>query len=369
MKFSVSSIELQRNLANIGGVIPQKSTLPILENFYFDVHGDTLDITATDLEISMTVHLKVMGTSDGKIVVPARRLLETIRALPSTDIAFKADLNTHKIEMTTQNGQYKLTGESTDNYPTIPEFTGQSELILSSDELHRLIGKTEFAVSKDELRPAMNGVLLQIGKKELRAVSTDGHRLVRFVNNSFSSAKEADVIIPVKALSLVAKCLDGDSKILFNDTHVMFSLGNITLISRIIEEKYPNYESVIPLDNEKKLVVDKNQILSSVRRAALYASSTTHLVRFSLSRGSITISAEDIDFGSEARETLSCEFTNDPMEIGFNSLYMLDILSHIDTDEAVFMFSSSSRAAIVKPVTQRNGEDILMLVMPVRLNI
>jgi DNA polymerase-3 subunit beta len=358
MKFSVSSVELQRNLANIGGVIPQKSTLPILENFYFDVDGDTLSITATDLEISMTVHLKVKGATNGKVVIPAKRLLETIRALPSTDVGFKADLNTHKIEMTTQNGQYRLTGESTENYPTIPEFTGQNELVLSSDELHRLIGKTEFAVSKDELRPAMNGVLLQIGKKELRAVATDGHRLVQFTNKSFSSAKEADVIIPVKALGLVAKCLDGDSKVLFNDTHIMFSLGNITLISRIIEEKYPNYESVIPLDNEKKLVVDKNQILSSVRRAALYASSTTHLVRFSLSKGSITISAEDIDFGSEARETLSCEFSSEAMEIGFNAGYMLDILSHIDTDEALFLFSTSSRAAIVKPVAQKEGEEI-----------
>ena len=370
MKFSVSSSELQKVLGSISGVIPPKSTLPILENVLFELSKDKLNITATDLEISMSVSLNVKGSMDGKIAVPAKRLFETVRSLPTTDITFTADAGNNKIVMQTENGEYRLTGESSENYPSVPAFKGHDDLKMDNETLRRLISKTSFAVSADELRPAMMGILFQIKKSEIRAVATDGHRLVKLENTAFGSGTmEREVIVPAKALNLVLKSIDEkESRVSFNETHAMFSTGNTTLISRMIEEKYPNYESVIPLDNEKKLVADKNQLLSSVRRTALYASSTTHQVRFSLKKGSMTVSAEDIDFGSEAKETLKCDYSSDPMEIGFNSAYVIDILSHIDTDEVVFMFSSPTRASIIKPVTQRDGESLLMLVMPVRLN-
>ncbi|MBI3766740.1 MAG: DNA polymerase III subunit beta, partial [Ignavibacteriales bacterium] len=322
------------------------------------------------LDISMAVALAVKGMEDGVIAVPAKRLFETVRALPNTDIIFTADAESNRITMSTSNGEYKLTGESSENFPTVPAFKGTDELEIDNDTLRRLISKSVFAVSSDELRPAMMGTLFQIKKNEIRAVATDGHRLVRIVHSDFSSKKlEQDIIVPAKALNLILKSANAvSSSLSINENHAMFSLGDSTLISRMIEEKYPNYESVIPLDNDKKLVVDKNQLLASVRRTALYASSTTHQVRFSLKKGSITVSAEDIDFGSEARETLSCDYSSEPMEIGFNSAYIVDILSHIDTDEAMFMLSSPTRACIVQPVTQRDGENVLMLVMPVRLN-
>ena len=370
MKFSSSSTELQKALGNISGVIPSKSTLPILENFLLQISKDTLKITATDLDISMSINLKIKDGQDGIIAVPAKRLFETIRSLPATDVTFTAEPDNNRIIMSTDNGEYKLTGESNENYPSIPVFKGKDELEIENDTLHRVISKSAFAVSSDELRPAMMGILFQIKKGEIRVAATDGHRLVRIINSNFTSKKiEADFIIPAKALNLALKSINSNAiKLSFNETHAMFSFGDSTLISRMIEEKYPNYESVIPLDNEKRLVVDKNQLLSSVRRTALYASSTTHQVRFSLKKGSITVSAEDIDFGSEARETLSCEYSSEPMDIGFNSSYIIDILSHIDTDEALFLLSTPTRACTVQPISQREGEDILMLVMPVRLN-
>jgi DNA polymerase-3 subunit beta len=369
MNFSVSSSELQKNLGSIVGVVPSKSTLPILENFLFDVSNDSLKITATDLEVTTTVQMSVSGKGEGKIAIPARKLLDTVRALPSTTISFSIDRETNRIQMRTENGEYKLTGESSENYPTIPEIQRSKEFTIDNESFRRLITKTSFAVSTDELRPAMMGILLQIKKKEVCAVATDGHRLVRLMNNKFSAdTADVDVVVPAKAMNAVVKCLEGDSStVSFDDGYVMFSLGSVTLTSRLIEEKYPNYESVIPLDNDKKLIVDKNQLLLSVRRTSLYASATTHQVRFALKKNQVTVSAEDVDFGSEAKETLKCDYASEAMEIGFNAAYIIDILSHIDTEEVEFSFSTPTRAAIVKPFTQHEGEELLMLVMPVRL--
>jgi DNA polymerase-3 subunit beta len=216
----------------------------------------------------------------------------------------------------------------------------------------------------------MTGVLLQVKKGELRAVATDGHRLVRI---NYSGIKQPgitkDIIIPAKALNLVARSgEEGAHTMALDSTHIQFSFGNTTLTSRLIEETYPNYESVIPLDNEKKLIVNREVLLASVRRVALYSSSTTHQVRFSLKKNEMRIAAEDIDFGGEAKEKIKCEYDGEEMEIGFNSHYIVDILSHIDGEDVVFKLSSPVRAAIVAPGSQKEGEDLLMLVMPVRLN-
>jgi DNA polymerase-3 subunit beta len=358
-------------MGNIGGVIPTKSTLPILENFLFYLQKDNLRITATDLDISMSVDLRVHGSEDGTVAIPARRLFETVRSLPEVNIDFLSDNKTNKVIMLTANGEYKLTGETGENYPTQPSFKSDASLEVDNELLRRLIGKTIFAVSSDELRPAMMGILIQIRKGEIRSVATDGHRLVRMISSKVPTNDiEQDIVIPAKALNLVLKSLNEEkTKVTFSENHTKFTFGDIVLISRMIEEKYPNYESVIPVDNDKVLMVDKNQILSSVRRTALYASSTTHQVRMSIKKGTITISAEDVDFGSEARETLSCDYSEDAMDIGFNSGYIIDILSHIDTDEAIFKLSSPTRAVIIMPATQKDNENLLMLVMPVRLNV
>ena len=370
MKFTVASNDLQKVLSRIIGVVPSKSTLPILENILFDLKKNTLRLSATDLEVSMSALLDVKGNEDGSITVPAKRLMETIRALTDVGIVFAADLSSNKIKLITETGEYTLIGESSEEFPAIPQFKGEDQIVIDGNQLRKIIGRTNFSVSTDELRPAMTGVLLQVNQKELRAVATDGHRLVRFKYTGVKQAKlKKDIIIPAKALNLVARTSEeAESTISVDTSHVQFAFGSVVLTSRLIEENYPNYESVIPLDHDKTLTVNRELLLGSVRRVALYSSTTTHQVRFSVKRGEVKIAAEDIDFGGEAREKIHCHFEGDEIEIGFNSNYVIDILSHIDADEVTFRMSTSVRAATISPTTQKENEDILMLVMPVRLN-
>jgi DNA polymerase-3 subunit beta len=370
MKFSVRSADLQKALAKTVSVVPSRSTLPILENILFDVHSNTLKITATDLEISVSVSLEVQGNQNGMIAIPAKKIFDTVRALSDTNIVFTIDTESNKIKMKTDNGEYTLTGENSEEFPSIPEFRGEAEVPFEVALLQKMISTTLFAVSADELRPAMMGVLLQFNKNEIRTVATDGHRLVRIINKNVSNAKFVkDIIIPAKALSLLDKVAAGtETKVLISNSHVMFKFDGTSLISRLIEEKYPNYESVIPMDNDKRLLVNKHETLQSVRRVSLYSNSTTHQIRFSVAKDEIRITAEDQDFGSEAKEKISCDYNNDEMEIGFNSAYVVDVLSHMEAEEIEFKLSSPNRAAVIAPVTQKEGEDILMLIMPVRLN-
>ncbi len=370
MKFTISSGELQKALTKVNGVVPSKSTLPILENILLSLSKNTLRLVATDLEVSMSATLEVKGAEDGTIAVPARRVMDTIRALPDVQVVFHADQTSNKIKMITESGEYNLVGESSEEFPAIPQFKAEDELKLEGKMLSGLINRTIFSVSTDELRPAMTGVLLQLNNETLRAVATDGHRLVRINYSGLKQSKlKKDIIVPAKALNLVARSVEeGDNKIAVDSSHIQFALGNTTLTSRLIEENYPNYESVIPLDNDKKLTVNREMLLASVRRVSLYSSTTTHQVRFSLKKNELKIAAEDVDFGGEAREKIPCHFEADELEIGFNSTYVVDILSHIESEEVAFKFSSAVRAAIITPASGRENEDVLMLVMPMRLN-
>lgn len=370
MKFSVPVAELQKQFGIIGSVIPTRSTLPILENFLFELRGDTLRIVATDLDTAMTVSVKVDGSKDGTMAVPAKRLMDTVRALPPGNITFAGDSSSNRISLVTGNGEYKLTGEPSDNFPTIPEVKGESRFAIKNDVLRRIVNNTLFAVSNDELRPAMTGIYFQLGGKEMRAVSTDGHRLVRIVSGEIDAGKiKRDIIIPAKAMQSVAKAAgEGECAVLLDDKHVRFSFGGASITTRLIEEKYPNYESVIPTDNNKELKLNAGEFLASIRRTSLYASSATHQVRLSLSKNGLVVSAEDADFGSEAKETVKCEYAADPMEIGFNSAYLVDVMNHVETGEATIRLSNPTRAIIVEPAAQKDGESMTMLVMPVRLS-
>jgi DNA polymerase-3 subunit beta len=370
MKFTVSSADFQRGLARISGVVPSKSTLPILENILFDLKKNSLRAVATDLEVAVSIVIDVKGSEDGTVTIPARRLLDTLRSLPDVQLVVSVDHGSHKVKLITETGEYTLMGESSEEFPAVPQFKADQQNQFDLALLKKIITGTAFAASSDELRPAMTGMLLQLSDKELRAVATDGHRLVRYTTTSLKGLKAIeDIIIPSKALSLLAKSVeDAQGMMTTNASHVQFQFGSTTLTSRLIQEKYPNYESVIPLDNEKKLTIDRDELLASVRRVALYSSSTTHQVRFSMKGSELRITAEDVDFGGEAREKLRCTYDGEDMEIGFNSTYVVDLLSHLDAESITFRFNNPVRAAVVSPSAQRSGEDILMLVMPVRLN-
>jgi DNA polymerase III subunit beta len=368
MKFNVNSNALNQGLSAVIGAVPTKATLPILETVLFESEDGKLKLTATDLEISIIEYIDADIEDGGEVAIPARRLLETLRQLPNIPVFFEVD-DRQNIEFKTDKGTYKLVGEEADEFPETPNMNESVELKAGKKLIQKAIQKTIFAVSNDDLRPAMMGVYFEINNGGSKFVATDGHRLVRFHTKGLRSEEELEFIVPDKALSLVAKALEGEDCLLaISKDHARFKSGNTIVITRLINEQYPNYESVIPRDNEKILMISKEQLLSAVRRVSVFSSSSTRQIRLQLDQDKITIRAEDLDLSSEAKETISCEYDFEDMEIGFNAKYLADVLSNIDGDEVKFEFSTPNRAGIVKPAEEDEGEQMLMLVMPVMLN-
>ncbi len=368
MKFNVSSSDLNQGLSAVIGAVPTKATLPILETILFESENGKLKLTATDLEISIIEYIDAEIEEDGSVAIPARRLLETLRQLPNIPVYFEVD-ERYNIQFKTDKGTYKLVGEEGDEFPETPDMKEGVELKTKNDLIQKAIQKTIFAVSNDDLRPAMMGVYFEITDTGSKFVATDGHRLVRFENKGLVSDQDLKFIVPDKALSLVIKALDDkECDLTISNDHARFKSGKTIVITRLINEQYPNYESVIPRDNEKELRISKEQLLATVRRVAVFSSSTTRQIRLELNNDKMTIRAEDLDLSSEAKETVTCEYNDDEMEIGFNAKYLADVLSNIDTPEVRFEFSTPNRAGIVKPSEEDEDEQMLMLVMPVMLN-
>ncbi len=371
MKFTASSAALLKALTTAGGAVPTKSTLPILECILFEQVDETrLRLSATDLEVSIVQEVDVQFEDEQarRIAVPARRLLDTLRALPEVPISFEANDEFH-IELKTEAGEYKMSGHDGGDYPSLPDLDPEHRIDTSGDLIRRAIDKTSFAVSKDALRPAMMGVYFQIGPAPGRAVATDGHRLVRMQMDALLSEEEVNFIIPEKALSLANKILSGENcAILVDAGYAAFVAGDTRILVRLIAEAYPNYEAVIPQDNDKRILVERNALLAAVKRVSLYSSNLTPQIRLMLHPDHIDISAQDIERSSEAHETVPCEYDGEPMSIGFNATYLNEVLGHIDDHEIVIAFSSPNRAGVVTPHNQRDGEQALMLIMPVMLN-
>lgn len=374
MKFSASSAELLRALTTVAGAVPSKSTLPILECVLFEHDGDMLRLSATDLEISIIQSLQVQFESNGsggrgnRIAVPAKRLLDTLRALPNLPISFATDDEFH-ITLQTDQGKYKMVGQDGADFPALPEISGQSGFQTNGEVLRRAILKTSFAVSRDALRPAMMGIYFQIQQDRGRLVATDGHRLVRLTMESVTSELPSNYIVPEKAMTLASRVAsDADCAVLVDGSYASFDFGACRVLARLIDENYPNYEAVIPVENDKRLSVNRESMLAAVKRVGLYSSSMTNQIRLSISKDKVQISAEDIERSSEAHETVAADYDSEDMVIGFNAAYLTEVLSHLDADEIVFELSSPNRAGIVTPLEQQSGEELLMLIMPVMLN-
>ncbi len=368
MKFNVSSSDLNQGLSAVIGAVPTKATLPILETILFECEDGKLKLTATDLEISIIEYIEAEIEEEGEVAIPAKRLLETLRQLPNIPVFFEVD-ESQNVQFKTDKGTYKLVGEDAADFPEIPAMDESVTLETETELIVDAIQRTMFAVSSDDLRPAMMGVYFEIDNDGSKFVATDGHRLVKLVNSNLKSESELKFIVPEKALSLVSKSLDGaDCEIAISNDHARFSSSNTIVVTRLINEQYPNYESVIPRDNDKILLIDKEQMLSTVRRVSVFSSTTTRQIRLQLGNDKITIRAEDLDMSSEAKETISCDYNAGEMEIGFNAKYLADVLSNVADDEAKFEFSTPNRAGIVKPAGEKDGEQMLMLVMPVMLN-
>jgi DNA polymerase-3 subunit beta len=371
MKFTVSSADLLKQLQIAGGAIGSNPVLPILEDFLFTVEDGNLSIVATDLETSIRVSVAVQADRDGLVAVPAKILMDTLKALPAQPITFSVDEAHFGIEITSSFGKYKLAGENGHDYPRIPEEDSTEAVGIAAHFLAGAINKTIFATSNDDLRPAMTGVYFQVEADRIVFVATDAHKLVKYTATEIDNPQGvvSSFIVPKKALNLLKNALSTatDIKLAFNKSNAFFLFDNVRLICRLIDARYPDYSAVIPTDNANVLTAERASFQNSLKRIAIYANKTTNQVILNVQDGSLTISAQDLDFSNEATEQLHCEYSGTPITIGFNAKFLVEMLGVLESDEVKLEMSKPSRAGILLPTEMGEGEDILMLVMPVML--
>jgi len=375
MEFKVNSKELEKLLSKIIPAVPTRTPMPILENFLFEVKDGQLTIYATDLEISLKSSLNIVADENIKIVVPARLLNDVVRSLKDTTIHFKLMAN-KKINIVTDMGKYTISYLDADEFPEIPSVEADknakdiNEVLINGEELRSAFEKCAFAMSKEEMRPAMMGTLFEFKDDGLRFVTTDGHRLVNMLNKNIKAAFNQQYVVPERAVSVLLKILnEKDVKIHLTKTYVSFKLNDIELITRLISQKYPDYASVIPLENEFFMKVNTKEIHESIKRMMLFSTSNTRRVKFAITTDALEISAEDLDIGASGEEKVICEYKGDALEIGFNSAYVNDVLTHLSSEEEIiFKLHSPTKAVVIEPVQKKENQDLMMLLMPVRLN-
>lgn len=374
MKFIVSSSLLLKNIQALSGVLNSSNTLPILDDFLFELKDDKLFITASDLETTMTVSLEPTKSEEaGTVAIPARILLETLKTFADIPITFTINNETLGIEISAGDGKYKLSGHRSDEYPQMPALEDTTSLELKASILVNAINKTIFATGNDELRPVMSGVFCELTPDDITFVATDAHKLVRYRRTDAKAESSVSFILPKKPLNQIKNILAGNDetivKIEYNQTNAFFTFDNIFMVCRLIDGRYPNYDAVIPANNPNVLTIDRVSLLNSIKRVAIFANQSTHQVRFKISGKELTLSAEDLDYANEAKERLTCSYEGEDIEIGFNSRFLLEMLTNLDIDEVRFKMSAPNRAGLIMPVEAENEhEDILMLVMPVMLN-
>ena len=371
MKFIVSSIYLLKQLQILGGVINNSNTLPILDNFLFELKNSKLTVSASDLESTMASTLEVESDSEGSVAIPAKLLLETLKTFPEQPLTFVIEDN-NTIEISSNHGKYALAYSSADEFPKSISLDNPSTTVVVADVLATAISKTIFAAGNDDLRPVMSGVFFQFSTESLTFVATDAHKLVKYSRTDVKANETAEFIMPKKPLNLLKGILAGSDdnvSIEYNDSNAKFSFENSVLICRLIDGKYPNYEAVIPKENPNHLTISRNQFLNSVKRVSIFSNKTTHQIRLKIAGAELNISAEDIDYSNKAEERLTCDYQGDDMQIGFNSRFLTEMLSHLNADDVQLEMSMPNRAGILTPVDGLElGETVTMLVMPVMLN-
>lgn len=371
MKFIVSSSELLKQLTTVSGVIASNPLVPILENFLFQLDKENLTITASDMQTVMITEAQVESEDKVSVAIPAKLLTETLRSLPEQPITVNIAEESFEVEIVTSNGRFKIAGENPLDFPKAAEVNKSFSIELESDILATAIGNTIFATSTDDLRPAMTGVYVQVEEDRTTFVSTDGHRLVRYRRTDVKADQSTSLILPRKALTLLKSSLPSDNmpvKAEFSATNAFFSFGNIRMICRIIDERYPDYENVIPKENPNVIKIERTKLLSTLKRISIYSNKTTHQIRLKVGDDLLEISAEDLDYSNEATEKNPCEYTGTPMEIGFNAKFLVEVLSNLSNDAISLEMSQPNRAGIIIPQGQEENEDMLMLVMPVMLS-
>jgi DNA polymerase-3 subunit beta len=370
MKFVVSSSVLLKNLQQINGVINSNTVLPILEDFLFEVNKNKLTVVATDLETVMKIHVDIEAKDSFRVCVPAKILMETLKNLPDQPLTFNVD-KSFSIEITSDNGKYKVMGENPENFPKEPVTDETTSFTTTSNALLTAINKTLFAVSNDDLRPAMTGVFFELDKKGVTFVATDAHRLVRYKITSTSCPKSDSFIVPKKPLNLLKAALpanDDSLNVSYNNNHLFVSHGTTELVCRLIDARFPDYKVVIPAENPYTMLVNRNDFQGALRRVSVFSNKSTNQVVLNISGNELKLTAQDVDFSFEGNERMSCSYEGEDMQIAFNARFLVEMLSAIDTEEVRLELSTPTKAGLVKPSEQAEGEDLLMLAMPLMLN-
>ena len=375
MKFVVSSTELLGHLQGISKVISTKNTLPILDNFLFKLEGTNLEITASDLESTLITRMSLDNTDgDGSIAIPARILLDTLKEFSEQPLTFDINLETLAIVISSEKGQFSIVGQNGVDFPVLPSIKEDKKVAINieADLLLSGINKTVFATADDELRPVMGGIFVEADTDKITFVASDAHKLVRYQRSDAHSEEAASFILPKKPASLMKNILpkeDGQVALEFDDKNAFFTLSEYKVVCRLVEGNYPNYNSVIPSNNPRKLTIDRIELLNTLKRVSVFSNQASNLVKLELTGNQMRVSAQDIDFSISAYERLNCEYEGDDMEIGFKSVFLLEILSNIESSDVIIELADPTRAGLFLPSgTDNEAEDVLMLLMPMMIN-
>ena len=373
MKFIVSSTALSGHLQAVSRVINSKNALPILDCFLFDLQEGTLSVTASDSETTMVTSLEVNESdADGRFAVTAKTLLDALKEIPEQPLTFDVNIETLEINVQYQNGKYSLVGKNADEFPQLTQLGSNAVHVeIEAEVLLNGINRSVFATADDELRPVMNGIYFDITTEDITMVASDGHKLVRCKTLSALGDERAAFILPKKPANLMKNLLareQGTVTIEFDERNAVFTLESYRMVCRLIEGRYPNYNSVIPQNNPYRVTVDRQSLIGALRRVSIFSSQASSLIKLRLSHNQITISAQDIDFSTSAEETQNCQYEGNEMSIGFKSTFLLDILNNIAAEEVIIELADPSRAGVIIPAEQEEKEDLLMLLMPMMLN-
>jgi len=375
MKFVVSSTDLLSHLSAISKVISSKSTMPILDNFLFQLSDSSLTITASDLESTLITKMELDNMEgEGSIAVPAKLLTDTLKEFPEQPLTFKMDTKSFLIEIFSENGKFSIVGQNGEDFPQIPELDedAASAINVNHKVLQKGIEKTLFATADDELRPVMNGIYVELTNDFMSFVASDAHKLVRYRRSDAKAEVESSFILPKKPASLLKSLLpkeEFDVKLEFDDKNAYFTLTNFKLICRLVEGNYPSYNSVIPTNNPNVMVIDRLAFLNTVKRVSVFSNQASNLIKMNISGNQLVVSAQDIDFSISAVERLNCQYDGDDMEIGFKSTFLQEILANIPSGDVKVELSDPTRAGLLLPEeNEDDDEKVLMLLMPMMIN-
>ncbi len=375
MKFVVSSTELLSHLQAISRVISSKNTLPILDNFLFNLSGNELEITASDLESTLITRMKLENADgEGIIALPARILLDTLKEFSVQPLAFDINLDTLAVVISSENGKFNVVGQNGIDFPALPSIKKEKKFsfTINADVMLSGINKTLFATADDELRPVMGGIFMETSTDNITFVASDAHKLVRYQRADAKADDNASFILPKKPASLLRNILpkeEGSVSVEFDDKNAFFNLNDYKVVCRLVEGNYPNYNSVIPKNNPRKITVDRVEFYNTLKRVSVFSNQASNLVKLQLKGNQMVVSAQDIDFSISAYERIKCQYEGDEIEIGFKSIFLLEILANISSQDVVIELADPTRAGLFLPAESENeSEDLLMLLMPMMIN-